>query len=1150
MADSKWKEDNATPFCGTREDPYPVFRSEIEFIRVRREMMCAANRAAHLEDYPTAENGLVGLCFSGGGIRSATFNLGLLQALYKHGILQRVDYLSTVSGGGYIGSCLTALLNSEFKNPAAVQQEADRHRDGQSSTGFLWDAKHFPFASPTQPVDCKDPISGKEDGACFVRPERESAEKEPARHLRYFSNYLTAEGNFVRKYLGPVLAITRGLLFNFLSIVPLVLMAAIVLASLYRVPSVNIKGVALNFSMQDLKSALVDQRNAELRYKEFVYFRTPGLGTAGISQRIPIIRANPDISYREKQLLNVRRLAHAKVMAQWKAMLTIPLAALFVMMGCAFFVMQFYGTARRRFTFSFVFSCILFASLVLFAIQVFGAAIVYWNHWKVPNMLALISVLTFLGPKLAKAGANSGQKKKPWIKMGLSILLMSLTPLILLYFTGWFVHYLLTPTPLGWPAMVLWGVGAIALLYVTNRWININRISLHNFYRDRLSRAYIIQSDSEPADPGSPFDRLNETDHIPLSGLYGGGYNVGPYPIINANLNLSKKMPEDHKRTGRENEDEHKRGVFRNCESFIFSKYWCGSRKTGYVGTAAYEKADKHIDLATAMAISGAAANIGMGQGNMPAMRLLMGLLNIRLGYWAPHPGRSYGWVSRWLLGKSPGGLQAMREWIASYSLNGDFINLSDGGHFDNLGVYELLRRRCKYIIVGDAEADPQMQFQALAYIIRLARIDFGVDIEIDTSSLKRDRENGLSHQHCTVGIIKYPQCPEGDAEEGYLLYCKSSLTGDEPEHLHEYRVKHPSFPHQTTADQWFDEQQFEVYRELGFHVGNTTFKPAFQIKTKAGMEDLFIRIKEFWQPRTLVSKNRFTQHARELSRILEIIKNDENLAFMDDQIFPEWRTFMSEASKKQAVNLWLPQNEKELRAGFYVCNLMIQLMENVYLDLNLESDYDHPDNRGWMNLFMHWAWSGIFQVSWAISACTFGAKFQKFCAARLELDIMGDIVLHRIWPADDAQPFLDCAAKHLNLFEVKEIEKHLSRHLRSPDQCYAFHLIVQSPLTQECAKAFCFGFALLIEAGNKVEIDYFRVQDHLRKMGLGRMALKALVSEIVKQKDAEKVPLKKRAALESIEMARWITTHKDEAVRKQFNSMLSSVIAAVGAEV
>ena len=215
MADSKWKEDNATPFCGTRQDPYPVFRSEIEFIRVRREMMCAANRAAHLKDHPTAENGLVGLCFSGGGIRSATFNLGLLQAMYKHGILQRVDYLSTVSGGGYIGSCLTALLNSEIKDPAAVQQDADRSRDEQSPTGFLWDAMHFPFTSPTQPVDCKDHIRGQEDRACLVRPERASAEKEPARHLRYFSNYLTAEGNFVRKYLGPVLAITRGLLFNF-----------------------------------------------------------------------------------------------------------------------------------------------------------------------------------------------------------------------------------------------------------------------------------------------------------------------------------------------------------------------------------------------------------------------------------------------------------------------------------------------------------------------------------------------------------------------------------------------------------------------------------------------------------------------------------------------------------------------------------------------------------------------------------------------------------------------------------------------------------------------------------------------------------------------------------------------------------------------
>jgi hypothetical protein len=519
---------------------------------------------------------------------------------------------------------------------------------------------------------------------------------------------------------------------------------------------------------------------------------------------------------------------------------------------------------------------------------------------------------------LAKAADKGGNDRKPWVKIALSLLLMALTPLILFYATGWFVHFLLGPateaawlptiSPLSWRATALWVVIGLALLYLTNRWINVNRISLHNFYRDRLSRAYLIQSDTGAGDGCEPFDRVSPRDHISLSRLYGDDLQAGPYPIINANLNLSKAMP-----------CEGRAGVFRNCESFMFSKYWCGAEATGYVKTADYEREDRHLDLAAAMAISGAAANIGMGHGNVPAMRLLMGLLNIRLGYWAPHPGRTYGWASRWLLGRSPGGLLAMSEWIGRYNLTGDFVNLSDGGHFDNLGVYELLRRRCKYIIVGDAEADPGLKFQALAYIIRLARIDFGIDIEINTSSIKPDGATGLSHQHCTVGIIRYPQNEDGEAEEGYLLYCKSSLTGDEPEHLHEYRVNHPAFPHQTTADQWFDERQFEVYRELGFHVGNTTFKPVLSSKKKRSIEDCFIRIKEFWQPRSQASRNRFTQHTRELSHIMEVIKNDPDLAFMDDQIFPEWQAYMGDVSRPDQPYLWLPPTYGQLRAGFYV---------------------------------------------------------------------------------------------------------------------------------------------------------------------------------------------------------------------------------------
>ena len=104
----------------------------------------------------------------------------------------------------------------------------------------------------------------------------------------------------------------------------------------------------------------------------------------------------------------------------------------------------------------------------------------------------------------------------------------------------------------------------------------------------------------------------------------------------------------------------------------------------------------------------------------------------------------------------------------------------------------------------------------------------------IDTSEIRFDRGSGRSKSHFAIGTIEYP-----NKEIGYLFYIKSSITGDEPEHLNEYRIKNPTFPHQTTADQWFDEQQFEAYRELGYHIGKTVIKPIMNMKPGM-MEDAF----------------------------------------------------------------------------------------------------------------------------------------------------------------------------------------------------------------------------------------------------------------------------------------------------------------------
>jgi hypothetical protein len=159
-----------------------------------------------------------------------------------------------------------------------------------------------------------------------------------------------------------------------------------------------------------------------------------------------------------------------------------------------------------------------------------------------------------------------------------------------------------------------------------------------------------------------------------------------------------------------------------------------------------------------------------------------------------------------------------LREMRSRLDETHKWVNLSDGGHIENLGTIELLRRRCKYIITGDGGADPDLHFGSLATLIRYARIDLGIDIDIDLKQirLKDPAKDRLSEAHVAIGRIHYP----GEAEYGYLLYLKSSFTGDEDEVITEYRNRKPAFPHESTADQFFDEGQFEAYRALGQHIG------------------------------------------------------------------------------------------------------------------------------------------------------------------------------------------------------------------------------------------------------------------------------------------------------------------------------------------
>jgi hypothetical protein len=317
--------------------------------------------------------------------------------------------------------------------------------------------------------------------------------------------------------------------------------------------------------------------------------------------------------------------------------------------------------------------------------------------------------------------------------------------------------------------------------------LNVNLTGPHRLYRDQLARTF-VQADEINAAP------------VPLATLNPG--NSGPYHLINTTLNVPSST--------------HPALRDRKSDFFLFSKHWCGSPATGYYPPANWKTNDAPPDLATAMAISGAAASSHMGLGSMPTLTALLTFLNVRLGFWILRPDRN-----TWL--KAPGFFCLVREMIGiGMSEKQAWPNLSDGGHIENMAVYELLRRRCKYIICVDGEADPECTFQGLMTLVRHAQIDFGIRIDSRLNDIRPDPKTHYSQTHSAFCRILYP-----DGNIGLLLYMKLSVTGNEPELTRRYRILHPDFPHQSTLDQFFEEEQFEAYRQLGVHVADGLFSRA-----------------------------------------------------------------------------------------------------------------------------------------------------------------------------------------------------------------------------------------------------------------------------------------------------------------------------------
>jgi hypothetical protein len=376
----------------------------------------------------------------------------------------------------------------------------------------------------------------------------------------------------------------------------------------------------------------------------------------------------------------------------------------------------------------------------------------------------------------------------------------------------------------GWIALklFLWGIVPALVSALVGYWININRFSLHEMYRNRLVRAFLGASNTRSAQRDQ-FSFFNFTDNLPMSRLWVRKEEQArrnprvkewrPFHIINIALNLvSTDKPAWQER---------------KAESFTVTPLWCGSAQLdAFRRTSEYGGRNASLTLGTAMAISGAAVSPNMGYNSSPIITFLLTLFNVRLGWWLGNPRRG-GFANE---GPRFAALSLLSELFGLTNDKRKYVYLSDGGHFENLGLYEMVRRRCHLIIVSDAGQDKNLAFGDLSNAVRKIRIDLGIPIEFeDLKSLRlrnTDRTDPAKGGPCyTIGRIRYTQADKpaegSDAKvhDGIIIYLKPGFRGDEAADIVGYAASSTDFPHETTVDQWFSESQFESYRNLGYAI-------------------------------------------------------------------------------------------------------------------------------------------------------------------------------------------------------------------------------------------------------------------------------------------------------------------------------------------
>lgn len=766
----------------------------------------ADRRGANGIDWDTPT---IGLALSGGGVRSATFCIGLLRALAKNGVLRRFDYLSTVSGGGYAGAAFGRLFSARVKPEQVEQGLAD-----DQSLLLWWLRSNGRYLVPAGARDLLQTWAGQ-----------------------------------LRGFIATQFEVTiLAALFSCLIVLPHLL---------------GYDGKAGSFWWL---ATLFPAWLAVFTAFAYWWSRDPRDGTA-LNDLITCISTLLIAAYLLWRSIEMpANVHHGRA-----AMLVIGVILLAVPLARSWLLRRHERPAQDRVRYTVSLSTALKFVLLLLALG--GADLLSWYladqvgngspHGSVLTSAGLTAMLVAVA-RFTLPMLQSQTQKKGMAQLSLAVL-ANLCGLLLIavlalfwlcalqYFvfmarvsaTGTWMHWLVSWFP-GFPqtatseAWLRWWtvfIPCLAYIVLTGRNLQqINRSSLHAFYRSRIARTYVAVGNSHDhrgtheavrfpvsplsvKTPGSAarvkkLTDLLDGDDIGLPSYVPHAHG-GPIHLINCCIN---QTIDD--RTDTYNAD--RKGVYLSISALGLET---GTRPA--LPHAQTASSIRHTSLAEWIAISGAAAGSGMGSLTRTGTAALFFLSGLRLGYWwANQLGRKSWWWS--YLGKTRAALQEM---LARFpGLQSPVWYLSDGGHFDNTGVYSLLKRELSVIVLADCGADPSYVFADMENLTRKARIDMDIAIDfIDPASLSASAGAALcarfgtpdsitpdpGSQHLLLARIGYPS-----GASGCLLVVKPRLVCELPLDLAGYADSHRDFPQQSTAEQFFNESQWESYCQLGETLG------------------------------------------------------------------------------------------------------------------------------------------------------------------------------------------------------------------------------------------------------------------------------------------------------------------------------------------